>query len=94
MRDTQHEDCTEQPSIRMFLTQVTKSPVALFPQFSLVLEKIFCTRLEEFIEKHNLLSESQYRLRTNRSPSTSLTILELIEKKNTSTLDKKKYTFY
>ena len=41
-------------------------PVALLPQFSKVLEKLFCKRLEEFIEKHKLLSESQYGFRTNR----------------------------
>ena len=64
-------------------------PVALLPQFSKVLEKLFCKRLEEFIEKHKLLSESQYGFRTNRS--TSLAILELIEE-ITSALDKKKYT--
>lgn len=62
-------------------------PVSLLPQFSKILEKVFDKRLDDFITKHNLLSESQYGLRPGRS--TSLALLELIEEISTS-LDNKK----
>ena len=61
-------------------------PVALLPQFSKILEKLFCKRLNEFIDKNKLLSDSQYGFRLNRS--TSLAILELVEEISTA-LDKK-----
>ena len=64
-------------------------PVALLPQFSKILEKLFCKRLNEFIDKNKLLSDSQYGFRSNRS--TSLAILELVEEISTA-LDKKNYT--
>ena len=63
-------------------------PVSLLPQFSKILEKLFDTRLRNFIEKHNLLSESQYGFRKNRS--TSLALIDLMEE-ITSCLDAKKY---
>ena len=52
-------------------------PVSLLPQFSKILEKIFSEQLDVFIEKQNILSESQYGFRSNRS--TSMALLELIE---------------
>ncbi len=52
-------------------------PVSLLPQFSKILEKLFTARLDNFIEKHNLLTDSQYGFRTDRS--TSLALTELIE---------------
>ncbi len=52
-------------------------PVSILPQFSKVLEKLFTKRLDIFIETHNLLVDSQYGFRTNRS--TSLALMELIE---------------
>ena len=52
-------------------------PVSLLSQFSKVLEKLFSKRLDGFIEKHKLLTESQYGFRENRS--TSLALMELIE---------------
>ena len=64
-------------------------PVALLPQFSKILEKLFCKRLNKFIDKYKLLTESQYGFRSNRS--TSLAILELIEEISTA-LDNKDYT--
>ena len=64
-------------------------PVALLPQFSKILEKLFCKRLTEFIDKYKLISDSQYGFRSNRS--TSLAILDLIEEL-TSALDDNKYT--
>ena len=64
-------------------------PVALLPQFSKLLEKLFCKRLSKFIEKYKLISDSQYGFRSNRS--TSLAILDLIEEL-TSASDNSKYT--
>ena len=55
-------------------------PVSLLPQFSTVqgvLEKVFSGKLDAFIEKENILNESQYGFRSNRS--TSMALLELIE---------------
>ena len=64
-------------------------PVSLLPQLSKVLEKLFNARLENFIDKHNILSDNQYGFRSNRSTSEAL--LELVEKITTA-MDKKKYT--
>ena len=63
-------------------------PVSLLPQFSKLLEKLFCARLDKFISKSNILCEGQYGFRSNRS--TSLAIIDLIEN-ILSMLDKKKY---
>ena len=63
-------------------------PVSLLPQFSKILEKLFNNRLDSFIEKHNLLSNSQYGFRSNHS--TSLALTELIET-ITDSIDKKQY---
>lgn len=52
-------------------------PVSLLPQFSKILEKLFNLRLLNFIEKNNLLSNSQYGFRQNRS--TSLALIDLVE---------------
>lgn len=41
--------------------------VSILPQFSKILEKLFTERLNNFIETHNLLVDSQYGFRTNRS---------------------------
>ncbi len=62
-------------------------PVSLLPQFSKILEKLFTDRLDKFIEKHNLLTDSQYGFRTDRS--TSLALMELIEE-ITNCIDNKK----
>ena len=64
-------------------------PVALLPQFSKILEKLFCKRLNSFIEKNEIISESQYGFRPNRSTSTAL--LELVEEIVTAN-DKNMYT--
>ena len=61
-------------------------PVSLLPQFSKVLEKLFNKRLDEFIDKFEILCESQYGFRSNRS--TSHAILELMENV-TNALDRK-----
>ena len=62
-------------------------PVSLLPQFSKILEKLFDKRLDAFIDKYELLSNSQYGFRSNRS--TSLALIELLEEITTS-LDNKK----
>ena len=64
-------------------------PVSILPQFSKILEKIFNNRLDNFIEKHKILTDSQYGFRRNRS--TSLALIELIEK-ITESLDSKRTT--
>ena len=64
-------------------------PVALLPQFSKILEKLFCKRLNSFIDKNNILSENQYGFRANRSTSTAL--LDLLEE-ITKAHDENKHT--
>ena len=64
-------------------------PIYLFPQFSKILEKLFNVRLDNFIERHSILSNIQYGFRPNMS--TALALLELTEE-ITSALDKKKST--
>ena len=64
-------------------------PVSLLPQFSKILEKVFEKRLDSFINKYNLLSNSQYGFRNNRS--TALALIDLIEN-ITSAIDKRKVT--
>ena len=62
-------------------------PVSLLPQFSKILEKLFDRRLSAFVEKSAILTDSQYGFRSKRS--TSLALIELIEKVTTSTDSKK-----
>lgn len=62
-------------------------PVSLLSQFSKILEKRFTERLDNFIEKHKLLVDSQYGFRTDRS--TSMALMELIEE-ITNCIDNKK----
>ena len=49
--------------------------VSLLPQFSKILENIYCSRLDKFISKHDILSNSQYGFRQNMS--TNLALLKL-----------------
>ena len=62
-------------------------PISLLPQFSKILEKLFNARLDSFINKHYILSSSQYGFRFNMS--TSMALLELTEEIS-SALDRKK----
>lgn len=62
-------------------------PVSPLPQFSKILEKLFNNRLEKFINKNKLLSDSQYGFR--KKNSTSLALTELIEEITNAT-DKNK----
>ena len=64
-------------------------PVSLFHQFSKILEKIYYSRLDKFISKYDILSNSQYGFRQNMS--TNLALLELVEEL-TSSIDKKNKT--
>ena len=61
--------------------------VSLLPQFSKLLEKLFCLRLDKFTSKCNILCESQYGFRSNRS--NSLALNDLI-KNITRMLDQRK----
>ena len=51
-------------------------PVSLLSQFSKILEKLFAFRLDKFIDKYQILNDSQYGFRCKNS--TSLALLELI----------------
>ena len=62
-------------------------PVSLLPQFSKVLEKLYCNRLNKFIKHHNVLVDSQYGFRNEHS--TSLALIDLIEELTNSIDDKK-----
>lgn len=64
-------------------------PVSMLSQFSKVLEKLFVQKLDIFLEKNHLLSESQYGFRTNRS--TAMALMKITEEITTA-LDNKKYT--
>ena len=64
-------------------------PVSLLPQFSQVLEKLFCNRLNKFIDRHKILSNNQYGFRNNHS--TSLALIDLVEEL-TNSIDNKKIT--
>ncbi len=58
-------------------------PVSLLPQFSKILEKLFNKWLDKFIDKHKLLTESQYGFRSNRA--TSLASTDSVEEITKST---------
>ena len=64
-------------------------PVSLLPQFSKILEKLFNKRLEKFLTKNTILSDTQYGFRENMS--TSLALMELIED-ITQSLDTHRHT--
>uniref|UniRef100_A0A669B1C7 Reverse transcriptase domain-containing protein n=1 Tax=Oreochromis niloticus TaxID=8128 RepID=A0A669B1C7_ORENI len=62
-------------------------PISLLPQFSKILEKLFNSRLEKFLEKNQIINVGQYGFRTQRT--TSMAIIEAVE--ITNALDKNKY---
>ena len=47
-------------------------PISLLPQFSKILEKLYCERLNSFLDKYNILSSSQYGFRSSMSTSHAL----------------------
>ena len=60
-------------------------PISLLPCFSKILERIVANRLNIFINKYNILCDSQYGFRANYS--TQMALLDLIDKLSSS-LDK------
>ena len=64
-------------------------PISLLPQFSTILEKLYNERMDTFLNKHDILSPSQYGFRSIMS--TSHALLELVEE-ITSSLDNNKYS--
>ena len=63
-------------------------PISILSQFSKILEKLFIKRFDGFVEKHKLLTDSQYGFRNNRSTTTAL--IELVEE-ITDSIDTKRY---
>lgn len=63
-------------------------PISLLPQFSKILEKLFDTRLDSFLQKYNIITDNQYGFRKSRS--TSLAIIDTVEE-ITNAIDSKKY---
>ena len=61
----------------------------MLSQFSKVLEKLFCNRLNKVIDRHKILSNNQYGFRNNHSKSLALT--DLVEEL-TNFIDNKKIT--
>ena len=64
-------------------------PISLLPQFSKLLEKLFTTRLDSFLNKNDVLYQSQYGFQRNLS--TSSAVMELIEE-ITNNIEQKKKT--
>lgn len=58
-------------------------PISLLLQFSKIIEKLFVLRLDNFIEKHNLLCDQQYGFRANRS--TAMAVMNLTKQISTAT---------
>lgn len=63
-------------------------PVSLLPQFSKILEKLFITRLDNFLGKNNIINECQHGFRAKRA--TSLALLDFMEE--ISSVDNKMHT--
>jgi len=64
-------------------------PISVLPVFSKILEKLMFSRLESFINKHNILYKNQFGFREKHS--TSMALLNIIEH-ITSELDNNSYT--
>ena len=47
-------------------------PISLLNTLSKVVEKIYCTRINAFIKKHNLLIDEQFGFRANHSTTAQL----------------------
>jgi hypothetical protein len=47
-------------------------PISLLSQFSKILESVYCTRLMEFLEKHNVISQSQFGFRKGKSTAQAI----------------------
>lgn len=64
-------------------------PISLLSQFSKILETLFARRLDNFVEKYNLLTDNQYGFRSNRS--TLMAVMALVEDIATA-MDNSEYT--
>ena len=64
-------------------------PVSLLPQFSNILEQLFVQTLDNFIDKHNLSSDHQFRFWAKRS-TLIISAVEVVENISTA-LDNKEY---
>ena len=53
-------------------------PISLLSIFNRIFEKLMYNRLKHFLEKHNILTESQYGFRERRS--TEHSILDIVRK--------------
>ena len=75
----------------LYLNQVISLNLTTIFQYQCFLsfKNLFYERLKTYIDKHVLLSDNQYGFRSNRS--TSLALLELVEK-ITKSIDDGKYT--
>ena len=62
-------------------------PICLLPQFSKMFDKLFLTRLDNFINAKDILNSSQYSFR--KAMSTSHAVMELIEEISNETDNKK-----
>ena len=75
--------------ISLNLTTIVQYQCFLSFKISNIFENLFYKGLITYIDKHLLLSDNQYGFRSNRS--TSLALLELVEK-ITKSIDDGKYT--
>jgi len=65
-------------------------PISVLPSFSKIFEKLVFNTVEflvSYLEKHSILSDSQYGLR--KGPSTSLAILDMVDKISNALADGK-----
>ena len=64
-------------------------PMSVLPCFTKILEKLMYKRVIKFLDKHNILSESQFGFR--KKLSRNLSIMELVERISKA-IDDKEYT--
>ena len=64
-------------------------PISILPCFSKILERLVANRLNNFIEKFNILNKSQYGFRANYS--TEMALIDLVDKIGSS-LDRSEHT--
>ena len=64
-------------------------PISILASFSKILEKLVATRLLSFIDKHNILSQSQYGFRKNHS--SYMALMTLFDKVSEA-IDKNEYS--
>ena len=61
-------------------------PVSILPVFSRILEKLFHSRISKYVNKHNILSSSQYGFRDESS--NTLALLDMLEDISTAVENK------